>query len=98
MKLPLIEVTIRRDMSTTTPVTVPPHEIVVLREIFGSENVHSENPVSTVEIDADGEFERLCAKYDYEQISKVFGNGGLLLKQHIEASEIKRSPGRPPKD
>lgn len=100
MKLPLIEVVIRRDSQTIIPVTVPPHELIILREMFGHENVQNEKPVSTIEIDENGEFDRLCAKYNPAQITEVFGKGGLMLRQHIEAAEIKR--GRPsaekPKD
>lgn len=74
INVPLVEVTIRRDANTITPVTVPPHELTLLRQMFGKENVSEAKEVGTVELSAADEHERLSAKYGPQKIAKVYGD------------------------
>lgn len=89
----LINATIRRDAVTITPVTVPDYEIPVLRNIFGKENITVGDVLHTIEVEAEGEYDRLSAKYGFEVISKIFGEDDglrlteLVLKAEVEAKE-----------
>lgn len=88
--VPLLSVTIRRDANTITPVTVPPHELILLRQMFGKENVQEGEQVATAEIDADTEHERLSAKYGHEKVAKVYGDDdGARLAELVEKVAIK---------
>lgn len=82
-------VTVRRDAQTITPVTVPEYEIPVLKNLFGKENVTVNEVVRTIEIEPEGEYERLCAKYGFELIAKIFGeDDGLRLTELVEKSAV----------
>ncbi len=88
--VPLLEVTIRRDANTITPVTVPPHELTLLRQMFGKENVTEGEQVGTVEVDPAGEHERLSAKYGSAKIAKVYGDDdGERLAELVEKAATK---------
>lgn len=83
----IYNVRVRRDASTQTPVEVPEHEISILQEIYGTENVHNldgkridevgltdADVAADVERDPTTEFERLAARYG--------GNDeGLIVEQ-----------------
>lgn len=95
--LPLISVTIRRDASTITPVTVLPHELAILANLFGKENVQGGDAAYTIEIDADGEYERLVAKYGAAKIASVYGDdGGQRLAETIARTAAQPLPDVPP--
>lgn len=87
----LLAITIRRDANTITPVTVPAHELPMLRNMFGKENVtQAEAPAGTVEVDPAGEYERLSAKYGAGKVAKVYGDDdGVRLSEMVEKAEIK---------
>lgn len=85
----LITVKVRRDAHTTTPATVRPHEIAILKTIFGEENVHTvdgkvfdvknfkpEDVIGSVPMGED-EFARLAAKYGGDEkgsfVEQVYG-------------------------
>lgn len=88
--IPLIAITIRRDAMTITPVTVPPYECMVLRNIFGKENVTGDEQVGTVEIAPEVEYERLSAKYGPEVVAKVYGEDeGARLEELVEKAAIE---------
>lgn len=88
--VPLIQVTIRRDANTITPVTVPPYELTILRNMFGKENVTEGEQVGTFEVEAAGEHERLSAKYGQGKVVKVYGDDeGERLAELVEKSAIK---------
>ncbi len=88
--VPLLTVTIRRDANTITPVTVPPHELTLLRQMFGKENVQEGEAVGTVELDPSGEHERLSAKYGPQKIAKVYGDDdGERLAELVEKAATK---------
>lgn len=91
----LLLVTIRRDANTITPITVPAHELPMLRNMHGKENVtQADEPVGTVEVDPAGEYERLSAKYGAGKVAKVYGDDdGLRLSEMVEKNELK--PGKP---
>lgn len=93
INMPIIEVTIRRDANTITPTTVAKHETWLLNKIFGAENVKVGDVATTREMDTEGEYERLSAKYGREIVVAVFGDdGGLRLAEVMEreAGEVGR--------
>lgn len=85
----VIHVKVRRDAHTTTPVTVRPHEIAVLKHIFGDENIHTHGgrviDVKNLAADdvagfvplSEDEFGRLAAKYGGNEkgffVEQVYG-------------------------
>jgi hypothetical protein len=79
----LFPVKIRRDAHTTTPVDIPEHELVILQEIFGEENVQTVDGLSIAEYglgepsgeapDQEDEFGRLSAKYGSAVVEEVYG-------------------------
>lgn len=92
-KVPLIQVTIRRDANTITPVTVPPYELTILRNMFGKENVTEGEQVGEFEVDAASEHERLSAKYGQGKVVKVYGDDeGERLTELVEKAAIKAKP------
>lgn len=90
LTIPLIGITIRRDAMTITPVTVPPYEAIVLRSIFGKENITGGEQIGTVEIAPEVEYERLSAKYGPEVVAKVYGEDeGARLVELVEKAAIE---------
>jgi len=88
--VPLLNVTIRRDANTITPVTVPPYELSLLRQMFGKENVTEGEQAGVIEVDALTEHERLSAKYGAAKVSKVYGDDeGERLKELVEKAAVK---------
>lgn len=88
--VPLVQVTIRRDANTITPVTVAPYELTILRHMFGKENVTEGDQVNTVEVEAATEYERLCAKYGQGKVAKVYGDDdGERLTELVEKAAVK---------
>lgn len=88
--VPLLNVTIRRDANTITPVTVPPYELSLLRQMFGKENVTEGDQAGVIEVDASTEHERLSAKYGAAKVSKVYGDDeGERLKELVEKAAVK---------
>lgn len=88
--VPLLSVTIRRDANTITPVTVPPYEMTLLRQIFGKENVTEGEQVGVYEVDPAAEHERMSAKYGQTKVAKVYGDDeGERLAELVERTEIK---------
>lgn len=90
LTLLLLSVTIRRDAQTITPVTVPEHELNVLRSAHGKENIVVGEAVGTVELNPDAEFERLSSKYGQGKIVKVYGDEeGVGLTSLVEKGAEK---------
>lgn len=95
--VPLVEVMLRRDAHTIAPVTVPPYELTMLRQMFGKENVNGDKTVGQIEVDPAGEFERLSAKYGQAKVVKVYGDdGGERLTELVEKAAAK--PAKPAKE
>jgi len=70
----LVSVRIRRDAHTATPVTVLTHELPILFEIYGRENVAVDESVDDArELDANSEYQRLCNKYGSIIVEEVYG-------------------------
>lgn len=91
----LHSVTVRRDAQTITPVTVPEYEIPVLKNLFGKENITVNEVLRTIEIEPEGEYERLCAKFGFELIAKIFGeDDGLRLTELVEKSAVSDKPAK----
>lgn len=90
INVPLLSVTIRRDANTITPVTVPPYELTLLRQMFGKENVAEGEQVGVIEVDPATEHERLSAKYGSGKVSKVYGDDeGERLAELVEKAAVK---------
>lgn len=88
--VPLLLVTVRRDANTITPVTVPPHELTILRSIFGKENVQEGECVGEVELESTEEHGRLSAKYGAARVAKIYGDDdGERLTEQVEKSAVK---------
>lgn len=88
--IPLLNVTIRRDANTITPTTVPKHELAILRMMFGKENVQETSVHGTVEVDPEGEHERLSAKYGAAKVTKVYGDdNGERLAELVQRDVAK---------
>jgi hypothetical protein len=89
-QVPLLNVTIRRDANTITPVTVPPYELTMLRQMFGKENVTEGEQASVIEVESTTEYERLSAKYGQAKVAKVFGDDeGERLTELVEKAAVK---------
>lgn len=96
ISVPMVEVMVRRDANTITPVAVPTYELTMLRQMFGKENVNGDKVVATMEVDAAGEFERLSAKYGAQKVVKVYGDdGGERLAELVEKSAAKPAAKAP---
>jgi hypothetical protein len=81
---------VRRDAYTTTVVDVPPHEIPILRNIFGKENLLIEESDQEHPIHIQHEYDRLSSKYCYEIVSKVYGeDDGERLMEQIKQANLK---------
>lgn len=92
INVPMVEVMVRRDANTITPVAVPPYELTMLRTMFGKENVNGDKTVGHMEVEAEGEFERLSAKYGAQKVVKVYGDdGGERLIELVEKAAVKVS-------
>lgn len=88
--VPLLSVTVRRDANTITPVTVPPHELTILRAIFGKENVQEGEQVGVVELESTEEHQRLSAKYGMQRVAKIYGDDdGDRLTEQVEKHAVK---------
>jgi len=99
----LYSVKIRRDAHTTTPVNVPEHEVPILQEIFGEENVQTPAGMTVLEqglgepvgevADQEDEFARLSAKYGASAVEEVYGKkasrGLETAMKEIAAKEAK---------
>ena len=77
-----VEAVVRRDAFTTIHVHVPPYETNILRNLFGRENVTVFERTRKTTITPAHEYDRLCAKYGHEVVSKVFGedDGDRLIE------------------
>lgn len=84
--MPYLDITVRRDANTISTIQVPAYEVPLLKNIFGKENITENGPCPVgVELDPEGEYERLSAKYGAERITKFYGeDGGERLKELID--------------
>lgn len=88
--MPYVDLTIRRDANTITPTQVPAYEVPLLKHIFGKENITDESAVPVgVELDPEGEYERLSAKYGSEVIAKFYGEDGGQRLQELIAKALE---------
>jgi len=88
--MPYVDLTIRRDANTITPIQVPAYEVPLVKHIFGKENVTDESPAPVgVELDPEGEYERLSAKYGAEAIAKFYGDDGGQRLQELIAKALE---------
>jgi hypothetical protein len=88
-----IEVVVRRDAYTITHVQVPPYEASILRNLFGRENIIVIETDQECLINPEREYDRLCAKYGYDVVVKVFGeDDGDRLMDLIKGLNQKSLP------
>jgi hypothetical protein len=97
----IYKATIRRDAQTITPVQVPMHEIAVLKEIFGEENVTvGEQAGELEEATSESEYARLSSKYGEETTKNVYGakaSGNFAQafeRSRAGAKEERRAQGK----
>jgi len=104
----LLRVQVRRDAHTTTPETVLAHELAILYEIHGKENVTVDEAAGDArQVDADGEYQRLADKYGLAIVEEVYGreSSGRLadalartvdegVEDDDEAAPVARRRGR----
>jgi len=88
----LVNVRIRRDAHTATPVAVLAHELPILYEIYGKENVAVDASIDDARpLDADSEYQRLCKKYGSIIVEEVYGreSSGRLADafDHVAAAD-----------
>ena len=95
----LLAITIRRDANTITTIYAPAHELPLLRNMHGKENVTAQDPTdATVEVSPAGEYERLSAKYGGAKVAKVYGDDdGVRLSEMVEKNEVKPTKAEPEK-
>lgn len=97
ISVPLMEVTIRRDANTITQHPMPGYEVAISRNLFGKENVTVHEMIRPFEVDSEGEYERMCAKYGHEVVAKVFGDDdGARLEELVLKEEIKAEAPKAP--
>jgi hypothetical protein len=97
---------IKRDAMTTIPVDVPAHEVSILRNIHGKENLYPQDGENVIEIAVGEEFQRLCNKYGFDAVAAVYGEAGedkvaeACEKIEVDASDSSEVPkrGRPKAD
>jgi hypothetical protein len=90
--IPLIQVLIRRDANTITPVAVPPYELPLLRVMHGKEHITditSADGAGQIEVESTDEYRRLSAKYGFQKIIKTFGDDeGERLTELVERAGL----------
>lgn len=95
----IYKATVRRDAQTITPVQAPMHEIAILKEIFGEENVTvGEQAGELKEATSESEYARLSSKYGEEAVKNVYGaKASGSFAQAMErghAKEERRAQGQ----
>lgn len=74
LTVPTVTCVVTRDPMTIIHTTICPHEVDIVRAIFGADNVELlEGETGTTEIDAEGEIKRLENKYGTGQLEAAFG-------------------------
>ena len=93
--------TVRRDAQTITPIHVSMHEVPILKEIFGEENVTVGEQTGETEIaDTAAEYNRLAGKYGAETVKRVYGtqaSGGFaqaMERGRAGMKEERRAQGK----
>lgn len=90
VNVPLVAVTVRRDANTITPTVVASYETHMLVKKFGKESVTVGEKVGTREVEVDGEYERLSAKYGIKAVKDLYGDdNGLRLAEMVEKAAVK---------
>lgn len=99
MNVTLVSATITRDAMTRLPVSIPAHELEIVRTIFGEDNVqvHSED-AGSVELDPAEEGARLVGKYGDAAVVKVFGENykGAVSKACSSHEAAAKPKGKAP--
>jgi hypothetical protein len=74
MHITLNTVSVNRDAMTKLPVTVPAHEVEIVKTVFGEDNVaFLEQDAGSVELDPAEEGSRLASKYGEAAVKAVYG-------------------------
>jgi hypothetical protein len=94
MHITLNTVTVNRDAMTKLPVTVPAHEVEVVKTVFGEDNVAIvDEDAGSVELDPAEEGARLVSKYGPDVVTKVYGENfkGAVAKA-CSSHEVTAKP------
>jgi hypothetical protein len=89
----LLRFFVRRDAATITTVTVPEHELTILRAIHGKDQVYPDpkDPVAgSCLIDPEGEYGRMSGKYGPNQVAAVYGDDGGFKLAELAQQSIDR--------
>lgn len=86
--VPLFNVGVHRDITTTLQPSVPAHEIPILEAIHGRDNVFPGEQENETALDADTEYDRLCRKFGDDVVKEAYGATafGDIKRQVISAS------------
>lgn len=72
--VPIVALLVARDAMTRLPVTVPVHEVEIVKLIFGEDNVQvTDEAADKTELDPSTEGERLANKYGTEPVIRIYG-------------------------
>ena len=104
MQVPVLKVLVKQNMYTEIPVFVPPHEIVVLNEVFDGGVSNEEVTGKTMDLEPEEEYARLSRKYGHhpdqhrpyvEVVMGRFGEGRFTKTMKDGAAHY--SPKKPRK-
>lgn len=80
--VPLYFVGVHRDITTTVQVQVPEHEIAILQEMHGRDNVYQRERTGTdTALDPATEFARLSRKYGEEAVLEAYGAPAIAQRE-----------------
>jgi hypothetical protein len=87
---------ITRDAMTILPAVCPAHELPIKKAIFGSDNVQVlDAKTEPVELDSEGEVERLVGRYGAEALEKSYGtNYAFAVPKACEDAAVKAGRGK----
>ncbi len=82
MELSLMTVDVRRDALTVPAILIFQHEIPILHQLYGAENVEAGAQAGTCAWDIGSEYARLVRQYGEEAVFSVYGpaHSGRLEK------------------
>lgn len=85
--VPLMNVSVHRDITTTIPVSVPAHEIPILEAIHGRDNVFPGAEQGETALDSSTEYDRLTRKFGEEVVREAYGAAAFGdIRRAVEAA------------
>lgn len=89
MLIKSLSLDIKKNAHTTIPVTIPAHELAIVELAFGEGNIYNKKDADPVELDTEGEYDRLCRKYSSDAVMRTFGESPAVLSTYLEKFEVK---------